>query len=496
MGPAPISLPEVRDQTGVVMSAFTVGACGPKRIGIVGHYGVGNLGDDTVVAILINKIRERYPNVEVLGFCLKPADTEWRHGIKAFPILRPNEVSLPRNEPPLSRVDLKPTLRIEVKRLLKKCPILFKPLQGLKIGLCEILGELSFWRRSFQRLRGCDLLIVPGSGPLTDWWGAGPWAHPYSLLGWFSLARMTGTKVIALSIGSERLNTRLGKRFCKWALSMAHYRSFRDRYSRDTMEALGLKGHNPVFPDQGFALLDITGCNRAQRTQTECGEPSAGLTVGVNPIDKRTCVAEGEDDSWYGRYIENLSAFLLWLIQKGHRIAFCPTDWHDASCVDDIVEKITGACPPEDVAGRIMQDPVATTEALIARIQLCDLMIASRFHGVVLPFALQKPVLAISYGRKMGDLMSECGQADFHFAMNEADLEHMKRAFQALEKKRHAIAQHLESVVADLRASLERQYEEVFGPLEQGSHAAPRRSSAGVFDSRSVDLAGRGSGLT
>ena len=61
-------------------------------------------------------------------------------------------------------------------------------------------------------------------------------------------------------------------------------------------------------------------------------------------------------------------------------------------------------------------------------------MIASRFHAIVLPFALQKPVLAISYGRKMGDLMSQCGQADFHFPMNEADLEHMKRAFQVLEQ--------------------------------------------------------------
>ena len=78
------------------MSAFAVGICGPKRIGIVGHYGVGNLGDDTVVAILINKIREHYPNAEVLGFSLKPADTERRHGIKAFPILRTKEVSFPQ----------------------------------------------------------------------------------------------------------------------------------------------------------------------------------------------------------------------------------------------------------------------------------------------------------------------------------------------------------------------------------------------------------------
>ena len=136
------------------------------------------------------------------------------------------------------------------------------------------------------------------------------------------------------------------------------------------------------------------------------------------------------------------------------------------------------------MAGRIIQDPIATTEALIARIQLCDLMIASRFHGVVLPFALQKPVLAISYGRKMGDLMSQCGQADFHFPMNEADLEHMKRAFQALEQNRHAIARHLESVVADFKASLERQYQEVFGPVEQGRQVAPRLSGTRVLDFR------------
>ena len=68
--------------------------------------------------------------------------------------------------------------------------------------------------------------------------------------------------------------------------------------------------------------------------------------------------------------------------------------------------------------------------------------------------------------------------------MNEADLEHMKRAFQALEQNRHAITRHLESVVADLKASLERQYEAVFGPLEQGRQVAPRPSGAGVLDFR------------
>ncbi len=61
--------------------------------------------------------------------------------IKAFPILRPNELSFPRGEPPLSGVDLRPTLYIELKQLLKKCPILFKSLHDLMIGLCKILDS-------------------------------------------------------------------------------------------------------------------------------------------------------------------------------------------------------------------------------------------------------------------------------------------------------------------------------------------------------------------
>ncbi len=475
------------------MSAFTAGTRRPKKIGIVGYYAGNNLGDDTVVAILIHKIRERYPEAEIVGFSLNPVDTARRYGIKAFPIRLQSDLSRRRRPPRVSRVDVKPNLFYRLRQFVKRFPIVFKPLKYLKNCLydlpCAVGGELSFLRRSFRRLQGSDLLVVPGSSACTDWWMTGSFAHPYSFLSWAFLARMTRTRVIALSIGTERLNRRLSKNFCKWFLQMAHYRSFRDRYSRDAMEALGLTGDNPVFPDQGFALRDVLDCNRTQSTQTGCEQPSAGLTVGVTPIGEWCCVARGEDDSSYRRYIENLSSFLVWLTQRGHRIVFCPTDQLDATCIQGIVEKITAACPPGDVACRIIQDPIVSTEDLIARIQLCDLMIASRFHGVVLPFALHKPVLAVSvYGRKIGDVMSECGQAGFHLRVDEADPEHMKGAFQALEKNRHAIAQHLESVVADLKASLERQYQEVFGPLEQGRQVAPRPSGASVLDFRGLDI--------
>ena len=270
----------------------------PNKIGIVGYYGCGNLGDDTVVAILIKRIKESYPGAEIVGFSLNPADTERRHGIKAFHIRGKDEARFPGRPAAPSTSDVKPFVSSRLKEVLRKWPALFNPVRRLKNRLgrlsSAIVRELSFLWRSFRQLRGFDLLIVPGSGPLTEWWG-GAWAHPYSLLSWALLARMTGTKVIVVSIGYASLKTRLGKSFCKWFLWMAHYRSFRDRCSRDTMEAFGLKGSNPVYPDQGFGLLDLIGANSTLGTKTRCERPDAGLVVGVNPVAECYCVQPNAD---------------------------------------------------------------------------------------------------------------------------------------------------------------------------------------------------------
>ena len=103
--------------------------------------------------------------------------------------------------------------------------------------------------------------------------------------------------------------------------------------------------------------------------------------------------------------------------------------------------------------------------------------------------ALHIPVLAISaYARKIGDVMSLCGQADFHLEASEADLEQLKRAFQALEQNRHSIAQHLEYVVADLNASLEEQYQAVFGLLEHDRKDLSRRTNAVASEFRGLSI--------
>lgn len=446
-----------------------------RRIGIVGYYGVGNLGDETVVAVLLDRLRKSYPAADFYGICLNPADTERRHAIKALPIGleaadRPvhSGASVPASVP---AVDAKPPVRGKLVQFVKRLPFVGSSLRLIKHWCYETpyqyLRKAAFLYRSYRRLQGFDLLVVPGSGPLTDWWG-GPWKHPFSMVSWTVLAKLSGAEVYALSIGSERLSTRLGKRFCKWFLSMVDYRSFRDRYSRDTMLALGLKGPTPIYPDQGFGYSVDSNATQPAGSPEPGRREAPQLTIGVTPVARSYCVPGGADDSAYYRYLETLSAFLSWLIQRGCRIAFCNTDVKtDLPFVQAIVERIAKAPPREDVAELIDRGSILTTDDLIARMDECDIVIASKFHGVVLPFVLEKPVLAVSYGRKIGDLMNEVGLGEYHRAMDKVSLDDLIAVYLKLEEHRYAIAHHLRSVVADYRVSLEEQYRKLFGHLAE-----------------------------
>ena len=60
----------------------------PRRIGILGHVGNGNLGDEAIIDALIRGIREVVPGVEFAAFTIRPGDTEARHGIPSFPLRR------------------------------------------------------------------------------------------------------------------------------------------------------------------------------------------------------------------------------------------------------------------------------------------------------------------------------------------------------------------------------------------------------------------------
>ena len=70
------------------------------RIGVFGHYGNQNLGDEAITTATIQHIKQHIPNADIVGFSVKPDDTSKRHNIVSYPIryIKPSSASLGQND--------------------------------------------------------------------------------------------------------------------------------------------------------------------------------------------------------------------------------------------------------------------------------------------------------------------------------------------------------------------------------------------------------------
>src|SRR5713226_3941872 len=114
----------------------------PKRIGLFGHVGTKNLGDEAILASVIQNIRLRRPGAEIVGFTVNPEDTFQRHGLRSFPISQPGKSSRQSSR---SEEQLASTGRL--KNRLKKIPVVYpllKNIQRTQQLFISLLGELKF----------------------------------------------------------------------------------------------------------------------------------------------------------------------------------------------------------------------------------------------------------------------------------------------------------------------------------------------------------------
>jgi polysaccharide pyruvyl transferase WcaK-like protein len=404
-----------------------------RRFGVFAHVGNGNLGDEATVAALIQAIRDHRPDAEVWVFSANPPDTEQRHGVRAIPIQRHIARRFRGSSPPADGTHAgggpgRRSLLASVKARLKAVAWLYRAMKrarGLARFLTTLGPELGFLARSFGALRRIDRLLIAGGGQLGDYFG-GPWGYPFALFRWCLLARLAGARVAFVSVGAEPIRSGTSRRLLRWALALADYRSFRDEGSRRLIESIGAGGPHLVRPDlvQGLRL-PLPAVTRESRP---------GLTVGINPIpffDARYWTEH--DDAVYQHYVSTLAAFASWLIERGHRVLFFPTQIHaDPPVIRDIelvMKRHAGAGWEE----RVDAPAVASFDDLSAALARVDVVVASRFHGIIFAFLLDRPVLGLSYYRKTEDLMTGMGQGDYVLAIRTLDLESLIARFGRLE---------------------------------------------------------------
>ncbi|MDQ3248389.1 MAG: polysaccharide pyruvyl transferase family protein [Chloroflexota bacterium] len=419
------------------------------KIGLFGPYGYGNLGDAAIQTAMIQNIRQRFPQAQIVGFSLNPPDTEQRHKIPAYPITRPPDrdwLDPEGAEPvqnPLHRFARwlhyhpNPHLR-RVERILVRMPL-----------------ELLLVQRSLAVLKDFDYLIISGGGQLDDYWG-GAWSHPYALLKWSILAKVRGAKLLFVSIGAGPITAQLSRLFCRRALTLADYRSYRDGDSKAYMAQLGFQGDDPVYPDLAYSL-QVEDESPVQRRRL------AHPVVGVGPIayfDPRVWPQRNSEIYW--GYLHKLAAFTQWLIAHAYTVRFFPGDFHyDGLVIEDLIGLLRAGKTPA-TTDSIIYERVCTVEALLQQLRATDMVVTSRFHGVLLAHLLQKPVVALSYHPKVDTLMAAAGQSAYTLPIDRFDVATLIACFQRLEAEQANAVVQIKQKTAESIAALKEQYARLF----------------------------------
>lgn len=439
----------------------------PIRIGILGHYGNQNLGDESIIEAVIRNLRQRLPDADIVCLSIDPFDSQARHGVDAFPIRYrsdffeprgPAAASVPEKTPPAATKEPPPDTSgapVSWKARLKTLPVLgigFRALANALDLSSKAAQERRFLTHASDYLRGMDILLVTGSNQFLDNFG-GPWGFPYTLLKWTLLAKRHGTKVAFISVGAGPLSHPLSFFMLKLALRRADYLSFRDQGSLDLIHSrIGLKGH--VYPDLAHSL----GYPRRYST----ADASKPLTIAVNPMpvyDSRYW--HQADNGKYCDYVRKVAELCREIEADGHRLALFSTQEKDENVITDVLSELTPSAGSEVDPERISVDRNRTVQELMDNLAQADLVVATRFHATVLPLQLGVPVLGICYYRKAAELLQDVGLGDYQVSIDKFEASELIRKYRELIERITQGNISLDEEMRRYRDALDQQYREI-----------------------------------
>jgi polysaccharide pyruvyl transferase WcaK-like protein len=394
------------------------------RIALLSPYSGRNLGDGAIQSALIAALQHADPDIELVGITADPARTTEIHGIPCYRL----------------------SLAIGRSHGL------------LQTGVNAIRG----CARAVQLLRGLDLLLIAGGGQLDEEWG-GAWGQPFDLWRWASLARLCRCPVAFASVGLGRLESAWGRSLVAGALNRACYRSYRDSGTRELLAPLGIGHDDAVVPDIAFSLP----------LASHLGGATAHGPIGVSPI------SFGHAELWarpnmqvYSRYVAELGRFISQLAQQDEEVVLFVTSSADLAAADDVVRS-AGLPPDRAHRVRIIRD--GTLEATLPVMDSCRLIVASRLHGVILSQRLAKPLLAVSFDRKVDAQMQQSGMDAYRCDIRTFTAAELMGQFSRLHASGDDVRLRLQHYVGTAQASLQLQLNQL---LELTSSTTARTTAA------------------
>jgi polysaccharide pyruvyl transferase WcaK-like protein len=400
------------------------------RIALFGNFGSGNFGNECTLEAMIANVRKYAPDAAISCICPGPEETAASYDVSTFVIKEVTAASAQRGG--------------RVTRAARR----------ILIGTSM---EIRRWASAIRILRNADLLVMTGTGMLGDF-GIGPLGLHYDILRWSIAAKLCRCKLLFVSVGAGPIHSRLSRWFVKAALALADYRSYRDTFSKQYLEAIGFRSaDDAVYPDLAFSLPAGV---IAESGHSERRRPAVGVGL-MSYYDRRSTADQGT--AIYREYVEKLAMFVTWLHGRDYVVRILIGD---AVYDQQVVADLRASLQRRGASDAVVVARMISPRDVLLELAASDIVVASRFHNVLLALLLNKPVVSLSYHQKVDALMAGFGLSGYCQDIEAFDVDRLIAQLTALEKDARILKPQIRHTADAYRRALDDQYHRILNLSE------------------------------
>ena len=155
---------------------------------------------------------------------------------------------------------------------------------------------------------------------------------------------------------------------------------------------------------------------------------------------------------------------MKWLLAREYDVRLLSGDLADAQARHEfraLLGERLSACDQS----RIIDEPISSVEEILSQIAATDIIVATRFHNVVMALVCEKPVISISFHHKCESLMSAMGLAEYCLDINALQADKLIEKICDLEKNHDKVKALISEKTRAAREALDEQYELIFNDM-------------------------------
>ncbi|GAB4520317.1 MAG: hypothetical protein OHK0046_30410 [Anaerolineae bacterium] len=418
----------------------------PRTVGIIGGTLWGNRGAEAMLVTSIGQVRERYPGAQII----------------VFTYLAKKDAQL-LTDPSITLIDSRPQALVLGHFPFAVLAWLFR-LVGIKLPD----GVLS---PSVRALRRCDVLLdISGIS-----FAAGREKYlPFNILIIWP-AMLLGVPVVKLAQAVGPFKNPLNRIAARIFLGACYRLYARGEKTGTYLQDLKVNNwkpsadiaflYKPAYslsnenPDKVVALAETLAAVRAQ----------GHMVIGLSPSSLVYNNSVKRDRDYVGQFlklIRNLDASYHYvLLPNATREGSEKGRNNDLFVIDLIMQRSKRELSREMQSRVHAVDFDLNTDGSRQLIALCDLVVTSRFHGMVSSLSLQVPVMVIGWSHKYAEVLAEFELDHFAVDFNDPNLD-MQAMINNLVTTRAEVQNKLATGLAKVQAKSAQQFSDLADLLQ------------------------------